>query len=130
MAFGCRRPVCRLPFFGAFQIGRNLLFELVVADLRGNGNGAAPAFAPNFKRETLATGQRTQVLVAMTLDIRGARRREVSVVEPHGRAVRVEIDDDSVGDVAHGPDEGPAGTTGCGETKISASFGRTSRRRS
>src|SRR5579862_5002176 len=105
MPLGRRRAVRRLPLFGALQIRCYLFFELFVADLRRKRNGTTPSRSPYFKRKPFPPGERPLVLIAMAFHVRRARRGKVSVVEPHGRTVRIEINDDSVRGSAHGAED-------------------------
>lgn len=130
MPFGRGETVGCLPFFGAFEERRNLLFKSIVVKLGRERDGTTPPFAMHLEGEALVSSQRSLVLIAVSFDVGRARAGEIAVVEAHRRTVRVQVNDDTAGSVAHGPSEGPADGAGWGETKMSASLGRTSRKRS
>ncbi len=107
-----------------------MFFKSIVVKLWREGDGTAPPFATHLECEAFVTIQGLLVLVAVCFDVGRARAGEIAVVEAYRRTVRVQVDNDTSGGVAHGPSDGTADGAGWGETKMSASLGRTSRKRS
>ena len=102
VAFRHGHCIGRLPGFGAFQIRRDLLFERVIANLRRQCNGAATALASHFETQALVPRQRALVVLAVGLDVAGARACELTAIETHGGAIGIEVDDDAVERFVHG----------------------------
>src|SRR5580704_10960689 len=107
MAVGGGKAVGRLPFFGALEIRGDLFFERLVVNLGRERDGAAASLAANLEREALFVEERSLILIAMRIDIAATGGGEIPVVEPYGRAVRIEVDNDSARRIAHGAADGP-----------------------
>lgn len=80
MALVRRDTVARFPLFGALEVLRNVLIELLVGDLRCKRDRlAAPMLTP-LKCERLTRTQPALVPIAMSLDIKrgGGRKYTIS----------------------------------------------------
>src|SRR5690349_20281839 len=111
MALRRRNTVGRLPFFGALEVRSDLRLELVVANLRREQHRRTTAsVAAQIEGHALAAHERALIIGAVRVYVAGGRSGEFAVLQTHGRAVGVEIDDDAVNEFQRLRTSGRRGT--------------------
>lgn len=97
MALRRRNSIRRLPLFGTLEVRGDLRLKLLVANLRGQQyRRTTSSVTAQIERHALAAHERALIIGAVRVYVTGGCSGELAVLQTHGRAVGVEIDDDAV----------------------------------